>query len=450
MKKHFLVLMIALFVLLTAGGCSSQTTAGTQGTITIWVGVESVDFYTAKMAEYVTAYDAANTTAFPFAIDVKGVDTGTAAATFLNDTEAGADIFTVASDNLGKLISGSSAISPVTDADLLAQIESDNPESFLNVIKGTVSGTEYTFGVPYIAQSLVLYYNTEFLTEEDVQTWEGIVAVAQEQNMQAVSLLGDDGFNNSFLLLARNTVTLESSLRLYEGGDINDCYVQGDDIVSIMRWGQWFFNVDNGARFPSSAGWESELNTNQSLSLIGGAWNFTAAQRALGSHLGITTLPSFTITADQAYGTVTAGTSYYSGSFTDCKMFVMKKGSAAAAYLQPILKYLSSVAVQEESFNECANLPSYKNAATEFAGMTEDTIEAKLASAEIGMFTHGQPQPFGYSSKFNFYYYSKGAPGLFRAILENKDGAFDATADILTQLQTIQTIWITGASGESS
>lgn len=444
MKKHFLVFVFVLAVSLSLLGCGKATP------LTIWVGAESVDFYTAKMTEYITNYNASHTEAFPYEVSVLGVDTGTAASTFLDDTEAGADLFTVAHDNLGKLISGSSAIAPITSQALLAQIAADNPQSFLDVIKGTVGGVQYTFGVPYIAQSLVLYYNSSLLTPEDVQTWEGIHAVAQEHNVQSVSLLGDDGFNNSFLLLARNAETLQTSLRLYEGGDVTDCNAHGDDIVSILRWGQWFFTVTNGARFPSSSGWEVELNTGASLSLIGGAWNFTAAQAALGTNLGITTLPSFTITADQAYGTIAAGTEYYSGSFTDCKMFVMKKGSEKAAYLEDILMFLTSVEVQEQSFDECQNLPSYVNAATEFAGMTADTIQAKLASAQIGMFTHGEPQPFGFSSKLNFYYYSKGAPALFREILENKEGAFTTPEAILAQIAIIEEIWVTGASGASS
>lgn len=444
MKKHFIVFVFILAVSLSLLGC------GKAQPLTIWVGAESVEFYTAKMTEYVTAYNASHTEAFPYEVSVLGVDTGSAAATFLDDTQAGADIFTIAHDNLGKLISGSSAIAPITSEALLAQIAADNSQTFLDVIKGTVGGVEYTFGVPYIAQSLVLYYNTSLLTAEDVQTWEGIQEVALGLGKQSVSLLGDDGFNNSFLLLARNAETFQTSLRLYEGGDITDCDATGDDIVSIMRWGQWFFTTPSGARFPSSSGWEVELSTGASLSLIGGAWNFKAAEAALGENLGIATLPSFTITSAQAYGTIAAGTEFYSGSFTDTKMFVMKKGSEKAAYLEDILLFLTSVDMQEQSFNECQNLPSYKNAATEFEGMQADTIEAKLAAAQIGMFTHGEPQPFGYSSKLNFYYYSKGAPALLREILENKDGEFTDPAAIIAQLTTMEEIWVTGASSASS
>ena len=218
MSKKWFILFIAILSVFLLAGCKKQSP------LTIWVGTESVEFYQEKMVEYVALYKEKHGKDFPHEIAVKGVDTGTAAATFLEDTEAGADIFTVAHDNLGRLTRGSSAIAPVTDPALLAQIQRDNPQTFLDVIDATVGGTKYTFGIPYVAQSLVLYYNKKFLNENDVKTWEGILAVAQANNKQAVSLAGTDGFNNSFILLAKNAQTGATSLRLYEDGDINANY----------------------------------------------------------------------------------------------------------------------------------------------------------------------------------------------------------------------------------
>jgi maltose-binding protein MalE len=438
MKNKIVILVILFASLFLIAGCKKATP------LTIWVGTESVDFYTEQMEIYVANYKLETGNDFPHAISVKGVDTGTAAATFLEDTQAGADIFTVAHDNLGRLTRGSSAIAPVTDPDLLAQINNDNPDTFLNVIKSTVGGVQYTFGIPYVAQSLVLYYNKDFLTETDVQTWEGILAKAVQHNKQAVSLAGTDGFNNSFLLLAKNAETGATSLRLYEDGDINANYALGDDTIAKMKWGQWFFTHPNGAKRPTESGWTVELTNATSLSFISGAWHFNGARSALGSKLGIAILPTFTIQANQAYGTVTAGTVFQSGTFADAKIFVMKKNSDKADYLQDILKFLSSKEVQEASFIAAQNLPAYKNAGTEFASMQGDSLENQLARAQIEMFNHGIPQPFGFDNRYNFYYYSKGGPDLILEILENNNNAFNTFEQIRAQLQIVQNIWITG------
>ncbi len=439
MKKIFGLAALFLVSLPMLTGC------GKADPIVIWVGTESEEFYQTKLDEYVVSYNAANEKAFPYAIDVKGVDTGSAAATFLDDTEAGADIFTVAHDNLGKLIAGSSGISPITDAGLLTQIAADNPSTFTEVIKGTVSGTEYTFGVPYIAQSLILYYNKQYLTATDVETWEGIWAKAVLNEKDSLSLTGADGFNNSFLLLARNVDGDSTSLQLYEDAVQENCFATGDDTVSKLKWGQRFFTGAHGAHVPSSSGWEIELKDELTLSVIGGAWHYNAALSSLGEeNLGIAILPRFTITEADAYGTSVAGTVYQSGSFTDTKMLVMKKGSAKADYLQGIMKFMSSKEIQEQSFEECANLPAYKNALAEFDAMSADTLEAQLARCQTEMFSHGIPQPFGAQSKFNVYYYSKGAPELIAAILQNTGNAYSTDTAIYDELVIVERIWKTG------
>lgn len=440
--KSLTLLLALCMVVASFVGCSPKKS---NTPLTIWVGVESVDFYTEKMAEYVEKYKEKTGEDFPFSVSVQGVDTASAAAKVLDDLDAGADIFTVAHDNLGKLTAGASAIAPVRSEALLAQINADNPETFLNVIDMTVQGTKYTFGIPYIAQSLVLMYNTKYLSENDVKTWEGIWAAAKNNNKQSVSLMGADGFNNSFLTLAINEETGEMPAKIYQNGDIEDCEFTSDETVAIMQWGQRFFTDKNGGKMPTDSGWEIELRDEISLSLIGGAWKFNAAKAALGENLGIAALPSFTLTANDVKGTnVNAGTVYRSGSFTDCKIFVMKKGSDKADYLEDILLFLSSKEVQEQSFIECANLPAYKNAITEFTSMQEDNIETILAAKQLEMFNYGIPQPFGYSTTHNFYYYSKGAPDLVREILENKESLFGTTEAIRTQLQTIENIWKTG------
>ncbi len=440
MKKKIIMIFTLVFTAMILASC------GKSEPLLIWVGSESVDFYKAQMEAYVEDYAKTNGEDFPHEISVVAVDTGTAASTYLEDMEAGADIFTVAHDNLGKLTSGSSGIAPITDEALLQQINDNNSETFLDVIKNSVGGTTYTFGAPYIAQSLVLYYNKAFLNETDVLTWESILAKAKTSNKQALSLSGVDGFNNSFLLLATNAETGASSLKLYDDGDITKNDATGDDIVSIMKWGQRFFTDPNGAKSPTDSGWEVELKDNISIAFIGGAWHYNAASSALGSNLGITILPTFTITQDDAYGTVTAGTTFRSGTFADAKVFVMKKNSKKADYLQDIVKYLTTPEMQEKSYVAADNLPAYKNAAEEFEAMKDNP----LAKAQLQMFDYGRPQPFGYDNKYNFYYYSKGGPEFIMEILENKtgttSGGFETDAAILAQLQKITSIWITGSA----
>jgi len=435
-------------------------------TIKIWVGTEAKTFYQVKMEEWVAAYNAAHDKPFPWTVMVESVDTGAAASKFLDDTAAGADIFTIAHDNLGKLIAGTSAIAPITDEKLLAQIANDNPSIFLDVIKGKVGdpGVEYTFGVPYIAQALVLYYNKGFYTDEDVKTWEAMWAKAKANGKQTVTINGDDGYNNSFLVLATRASDGKPATEIYVNQQFENCNFSSDLAVAVMQWGQRFFTDGSpdgrtiyGAKKVSDSGWEVELKNDVSLSLIGGAWNFNAALAALGSKLGIAPLPSFTLGPSDVAGTnIAAGTVMRSGTFADTKMFVMKKhpkGDKKSEQLQNILLYLSSRKIQEEAFAQCANLPAYKNASTEFAKIRENTPEGLLAQVQFEMFASGRPQPFGANARMNNWFYSQGAPAIVLDILTNaKDSSgnrlYDTTAKIRAGMAVVETIWKTGKRPE--
>lgn len=446
MKKRYVFLAMAALSIGTLTSCRQQA-------LTIWVGSESQEFYTGVMADYVAMYEEETGEAFPHKIEVKGVDSSAAAASFVQDTDAGADIFTIPHDNLGKLTSGSSVIAPITDQGLLDDIYEQSSEMFHSVIKSTVGDTEYTFAAPVIAQALVMYYNKKYVTPEQTASWELMTeaavaaSAAKGKTVSALMPVGEDGYNNSFLLLGVDEETKSSTLRLYENGDINDNFARGDDTVARLKWGQRFFNDPNGAVRPSSSGWQVALKDELALATISGSWHGKAAKQALGSNFGVAMLPQFTITEEDAIGDVAAGTVMRSGTFVDAKVLVMKKNSKYQEHLQPIMKYLFSKEVQEASFEEVDNLPTYKNAQTEFTAMATND----LALRQIDMYPYGRPQPFGVDAKFNFYFYSKGAPDKIMQILLNlddKDNAgqklYDTDEKILAELQIIENIWSTG------
>ncbi len=452
MKKFIILGILVPIMSLVLIACGNQSDP-----IEIWVGVESQAFYQEKANEYIALYEEETGEEFPTTIDVKAVDTGTAAGVFLNDTSTGGDIITVANDNLGRLITGSSAISPITDESLIEQINNDNKDVYVSAVKGTVQGEEYYFGVPYIGQSLVLYYNTKYIDETQVQSWEGILEAATEAQKQAFSITGTDGFNNSFLLLAVDEETKTSSLELYKDGSLDNNYATGADVLSFIKYGQYLFQAQYGGRRPTDSGWQVELQSEVSLAVIGGAWHFNAAYAALGSDLGITLLPTFTLTEDTVYDVANnddlVGKTYRSGTFADVKMFVKNKLSSYSQYLDGILKYFSSKEVQEESYLAANNLPSYKNALSEFESLSnpELTTETEqlaydLALAQISMFEYGIPQPFGKHVNFNFYYYSNNGPERLMDILDNVrgTGSFTSDAAILAEMQIIENIWKTG------
>ena len=451
MKKLFslMFLLLTAFVLVGCGGDEEPTGEKIMnpdvepGTIVIWVGTESAEFYQGVADDYIEQFNADPTKPYlyPHQIEVRAVDGGTAAGVFLDDPASGPDILTVAHDNLGRLIAGSPAIYPITYEPLLAQIEAYNTVEIQSVIRANSGGESFIWGVPYEAQSLVLYYDNSKLTEEDVKTWEGIWAKAKEHDARSVTVTGLDGYNNSFLVLSSFVETGIMPVEIYRDGILTNTQLVNDGAISMMRWGQRFFSDPNGAGEASDSGWEVDLANGATLSIIGGFWNFNAASAALGENLSITVLPQYTLTEDDVYGDIEAGTVMQSGTFADAKMFVINKRSAYLFYLEDILLYMTTKEVQEASFLANSTLPAYKNAFTEFEGMDGTDVRTQLAVSQIAMFQHGIPQPFGVDARFNFYYYQKQGPEKLFDMLINRNGDYSTVEQIIAQMEVVEAIW---------
>ena len=441
MKKFTVVLLVLAMTAALFAGCgggnggSGGSGASDDGVIRVWVGQESAEFYQKICNDYVAANPD-----FGYKIEVKGMDTGTVAATVMTDPSAAADIYTVAHDNIGKLASGQCA-KPIIDENLIAQVLSDNPASYQGVVYYTLNEEKYLYAVPYISQALFLYYNKDLVTDEQAKTFEGLKEAAAAANCKAVTVSGDDGFNFSFPLLATRVSDHGTTLKLYEGWTSTskgEIWCQGDDTVAILRWLQAYTADDNGFKFPSSDNWNADFRNNGVVAVIGGAWHYKAAAAAVGeANLGITLIPTFKLTAESVEGLsdVKAGDEYRGGTFADCKCFMINAKSAGSKYNkeQELIKYLSSKEVQNQSYIECMNVPAYSGASEYIEQCYQEgkvtESQYALAASQIEMKEWGIPQPF-LTTVTNNFYYQKSGPSTYRALVEKVD-RYPATGDVV-------------------
>ena len=453
MMKKLISLLLAVLMLFTFAGCGGGGEGGggkpsgnpDDGKIVVWVGEESAEFYQKACDEFVR-----KNPDFGYTVTVKGMDTGAVAGTVTNDPSAAADIFTVAHDNIGKLASTQCA-KPIADESLIRQVKADNPASFQNVIYSTLNGKEYLYGVPYISQALFLYYNKEKVTEAQAESFEGLREAARAAGTKAITVTGDDGFNNSFALLATRVPDHATTVKLFQGaeavsgGSKGESNCQGDDTVAIVRWLQEYYADPNGFKWASSDGWEADLKNGGALAVIGGAWHYNSAKAALSeTNLGIAMIPTLTLTESACAGLsgVKAGDVYRGGTFADCKVFMINAHSATEKYsaLQTLVKYMSSKEVQNESYVNCLNVPAYVGA-SDFIKSCFDTgkvteSQYMLACKQVEMAEWGIPQPF-LTGTLNTYYYSKNAPAVLRAMIEKTP--YPTTGDvILTETESLE------------
>ena len=443
--KKFLI--TAALATLLAGSVSACGQAS--NVITIWVGEESSKFYQTVCDEYVAA-----NSDFGFSIQVKGVDTGTTGGAMSDDNTKCGDIITVAHDNIGKLVEKNKVL-PFVDEDLIAQVEADNQDSFKKVVyinNDIGEGTQkYLYGVPYISQALFLYYNKAKVTEAQAKTFEGLMTAAKNNNTKAFGITGADGFNYSFNLLARNAEDNTTSLKLYENFSKKNCYAQGEDEVASLKWAQRVFNDPNGGLLPTDSGWATELKDGKILSVVGGAWHYSAVKTAIGeSNMGITVLPTYELSAKDVEGTeIAEGTKMQAGSFADCKTFMINFKTTGEKYTkaQQLVKYLSTKSMQLRSYKECLNVPAYQGCAEDLEAIKSEVsaTEYALAKAQLDMNQYSIAQPF-INGTLNTFYYSKKADEEYKNAIINDKGAYNETKKIRETLYKMEYIWQKGVA----
>lgn len=431
-KKTFSIAVLGTLLLgasMGVIGCAEKGPA-----ITLWVGGESAKFYQKVASNFFKEHSE-----YGYRVVVKGVDTGTVAGTITTDPEAAADIYTVAHDNIAKMIDAEAARA-IEDEELVAQVNADNPQAFKDVINFVPKDEteKKLYGVPYISQSLFLYYNKKFVSDEQAKTFEGLKAAADAASAQkgsdvkAFTITGDDGYNFSFTMLARKDSDKTSTLKLYPNGQRHDNWLQGDDEVAFVRWANEMFADPHGGEWPPSS-WITEIQNEKCLALIGGAWHFNSFA-ATCDDFGIAKIPTFTLTANQVADLtgVSAGDVYRGGTFADCKVFMMnyhcaeEKREAA----QALMKHLSSKEVQQQSFIECNNVPAF-DGVSEFIKEHKSEFsdyQYQLGVAQTEMSAYGIAQPFT-KSLYNTYFYSKNGPTKYTNLIKTKTA--DLTLDMI-------------------
>ena len=415
--------------------------------ITVWVGEESSQFYQTVCDEYIAEHPE-----FGYSVQVKGVDTGTTGGAMSDDNTKCGDIITVAHDNIGKLVEKNKVL-PFVGEDIIAQVEADNPESFKKVVymKNDIGEgmKSYLYGVPYISQALFLYYNKAKVSEAQAKTFEGLMAAAKANNTKAFGITGADAFNYSFNLLARNAEDNTTTLRLYENFSRKDCYAQGEDEVASLKWAQRVFNDPNGGLLPTDSGWATELKDSKILSVVGGAWHYSAVKGALGeSNMGIAVLPTYELTSKDVEDTeMASGTKMQAGTFADCKVFMINFKTNGEKYskAQELVKHLSQKSMQLRSFKECLNVPAYQGCDQDIEAIKSEVsaTEYALAKAQLEMSKYGIAQPFN-SGTLNTFFYSKKADEEYKNAIINDKGAYNTTRKIRETLYTMEYIWQKG------
>lgn len=377
MKKRIIaLLMMTVMMCMSVVGCSSQSTqkeenetkkeentSETGGVVKLKIWAEEANWeVTNKMID---SFKAKYKNEATFEIELIQGNDGETKNNLLADVYGGADVFSFADDQLNAMVSGG-ALAAVPNPD---EIKAANLEDAVNSCM--VNGVMYAY--PMTADNgYFLYYNKEFLSEEDVKTFDGLLAAAEAAGKKVTM----DWTSGWYLYSFFGNTGLDFGLN--EDGVTNHCNwnttegnIKGVDIAQALlniSSSSAFMNAGDAALLEGAA-------DGTVIAGISGVWNEVEIKKAWGENYGAVKLPTYTV----------AGQQVQMASFKGYKMMGVNYYSENKEWALKLADWLTNEENQTLRFVERSQGPSNKKAAASDAVSKVPAIQAVIAQSEFGV-----------------------------------------------------------------
>lgn len=307
--------------------------------VTVWAAEEILSLTQQQCNEFASTYTGGTLT-----ITVTAQGEGDAAEQMLNDVSSGADVYCFAQDQFSRLVLAN-ALS-AEGGKFATAITSNNDSGA--VAAATSGDTVYAF--PLTSDNgYFLYYDKSVISDEQAQTWEGIIEACSDAGKYINLEYGSAWYNAGFFFgtgcVSEWTVDNTGAFT-----DYNDTYNSDEGLVA----GKFFKTLIDSNVCVNNSGAGSAWGQDAGC-LVSGTWDYSTTLTALGDNLGCAKLPTFTVD----------GTTYQTGSYSGNKLMGVKPHDDTS--LQNICNnlagYLTDYEQQLARFNSNAWGPSNKEAA---------------------------------------------------------------------------------------
>lgn len=353
------------------GGSSADSTEKQDVKLTMWGAEEDQALLQSLIDSFEEEYaDAAN-----FDISLGVESESTAKDTVLTDAEAAADVYAFASDQLTDLVNAG-ALQSVDEMDealqayagkSVADIESANSAD--SVEAATMNDTLYAF--PMTADNgYFLFYDSSVLSEEDVASWDSLLAAANEAGKKVGMTLASGWYNASFFYSAGFTTSLND-----DGSTSMDWNGEAD--YTGVEVTQAMINIAGNSAFMPVADGDisNQIASGQLCAAVSGTWDATAAQTAFGDGYAATKLPTFTVAGDQVQQASVAG----------YKLVGVNAHSENAGWAALLADWITNEAAQQQRFEEREIGPSNIAVVESDAVQSNIALSALAAQNEFGV-----------------------------------------------------------------
>jgi arabinogalactan oligomer/maltooligosaccharide transport system substrate-binding protein len=338
--------------------------AATEGTVSLTVWCSELEAYQNVMADLVEQFKAA----YPdvdFDITIGAESEANCKDDLLNDVEAGADVFVFADDQINELVTAG-ALNPVSTT-FTYDLNDAYGEGTLNA--ASVDGQLYAYPLS-ASNGYFLYYNTAYISEEDAQSWESIVAAAEAAGKKVGFDFGNVWYTYGFFSGAGLTATLaddgvntvcdwNSTTNSPTGAEVAQAIVDlcsSDAVISV-----------------GSADAMSMIPDGDLVAYVDGTWDANTVKEAYGDNYAAAKLPTFTA----------GGQTVQMGSFAGYKFVGVNAYSDFTGWAMLLAEFITSEDSQVAIYNATADGPANTAAAAQASSPELQALAAQSAYADL-------------------------------------------------------------------
>lgn len=338
--------------------------ANTEGTVelTVWASELQQDFTQDIIDEFVAAYPDID-----FDIKLGAQSEAECKDTVLTDVEAAADVYTFADDQINDLVAAG-ALQAVTTS-YTYDVANETLGGALEA--ATVDGTLYAY--PSTASNgYFMFYSKEYFTEDDVQTLDGMLKVAEE-NGKKVSM---DVSNGWYIYSFFKGAGLDSGLN--EDGS-NYCDWAGEGGTDVV---QAILDIAANPGFQQAKDEEFQTGIAEGTIIAGvsGTWDAEKAQEAWGENYAAVKLPTYTVAGEQVQ----------MSSYSGYKLIGVNPHSKNVGWAMLLAEYLTNESTQVARFEATSEGPANLSASQDSAVLANPAIAALASQA-----AYATPQRIG-------------------------------------------------------
>lgn len=365
MKKRVCRLLIGILCTVSLTGCdkAQKTDSSDSGNqkveLVVWGAEEDKELMTQIIQSFQTNYQ--GQADFQISFEVQGESQ--CKDVLLGGLEEGADVFTFADDQVNAL-AAAGALDPIENAD---EIRSKNLSSAVEA--ATVNNQLYAY--PLTADNgYFLYYNKQYISEEQVKTLDGILDAAAASGKRFTMDWSSAWYVYSFF----GNTNLQVGLN--DDGITNYCtWNQTDGDIRGIDVAQSMLQIAGSPGFANSTDEEflSGVKNGSVIAGISGVWNSVAVTESWGENTGAAKLPTYTCNGKQLQ----------MASFSGCKLIGVNAYSEHPKWAARLAEWITNEDNQRLRFEMRGQGPSNTAVADSSEIQNSPAIAALLEQSEF-------------------------------------------------------------------